>query len=146
MVVLVVVVVAMAAVPATPTISTATNWGWSGMKLTWANNAAATKGWRVYYGIGGVANIAWPSDHTTVMANDVIFTGLSGSTIYTVQLTALNDDGESARSVAKTVTTAPASGDPDNYGTKCVARLLVVVVVVVGRNMRGDVVCPCMCL
>lgn len=104
--------------PSAPVLTSATNYGWSGLKATWTSCGSAT-GYRIYYGTDNAPIFPWPRVGT-VGATEAIFTGLQASTTYTVQVVAVNADGESARSNSRIITTAAAVGEPDNYGTKYV--------------------------
>ncbi|MFF6993483.1 chitinase [Streptomyces sp. NPDC008313] len=79
----------------------------SSVSLNW-NTVSGATGYNVYQGGGKVQSVTGTS--ATV-------TGLSASTAYSFQVTAVNAAGESTKSATVTATTEPGSSDPGGGGT-----------------------------
>ncbi|MGZ2357323.1 glycoside hydrolase family 18 protein [Streptomyces sp. 372A] len=101
--------------PAAPTALKAGTVTASSVALSWTGSSGAT-GYNVYRGGTKVQSVTGTS--ATV-------TGLSASTAYSFQVSAVNEAGESAKSAAVSATTAQGGGGDGGTGTQLPAHALV---------------------
>ncbi|MFI5801352.1 chitinase [Streptomyces sp. NPDC051561] len=88
----------------------------AGLKAGTVTSTSAALSWSASTGATSYAVYRNGSRATTVTGTSATLTGLAPATAYSVQVTALNADGESAKSTALTVTTPPGGGNPDPGG------------------------------
>ncbi|MGW7415895.1 chitinase [Streptomyces sp. NPDC054863] len=88
----------------------------TGLKADTVTSTSAALSWSASTGATSYAVYRNGTKAATVVSTSATLTGLAPATAYSVQVAALNADGESARSAALTVTTPPGGGDPDPGG------------------------------
>ncbi|CAM5228580.1 chitinase [Streptomyces spiroverticillatus] len=88
----------------------------AGLAAGTVTSTTAALSWSASTGATSYAVYRNGAKATTVTGTSATLTGLTPATAYSVQVAALNADGESAKSAAVTFTTPPGGGNPDPGG------------------------------